>query len=189
MVSTRYPFIIIVMISEYAVFPEFWDLGHELFRSTPEPFPVKFLEGDVFNTNFLAHNQPIYKVIDPKPIAPSTLTSLTPLHGRLSAIIAIALFHVFDEEQQIQLAHRLGALLSPEPGSMIIGWQVGSAVKKMETRLWGHMFYQSPTAWRDIWDGQVFKKGTVKVEIVLKHVPEVPVDMELDGIFWSVTRL
>jgi len=168
---------------------EFWDLGHELFRSTPQTFPVNFLEGDVFKTDFLADNQPVYEVNGATPLDLSTLTSLTPLHGRLSAITAIALFHVFDEEQQIQLAHRLGALLSPEPGSMILGWQVGSSVKKMETRLWAHMFCQSPDAWRDVWDGQVFKKGTVKVDIVLRHVPEAPADMELDGIFWSVTRL
>ncbi|PPQ78837.1 hypothetical protein CVT26_011848 [Gymnopilus dilepis] len=168
---------------------EFWDLGHELFRSTPETFPVTFIQGDVFDTSFLAQQEPVYTGTDLKPLDISTLQSLSPLHGRLKAIAALALFHLFDEDQQIQLAHRLGALLSPEPGSMIFGWQVGSAVKKMETRLWAHMFCQSPDSWRNIWDGQVFKKGTVKVEIVLKHVPEAPPDMDLDGIFWSVTRL
>jgi hypothetical protein len=117
------------------------------------------------------------------------LTTLTPLRGKLSAIFAIALFHVFNEEQQIELAHRLGSLLSPKPGSMILGWQVGAEEKKNETELWAHMFCQSPDAWRDVWDGQVFKKGTVRFEVILKHVPEAPPDMDLDGIFWSVTRL
>jgi hypothetical protein len=51
------------------------------------------------------------------------------------------------------------------------------------------MFCQSPESWRNIWDGEVFEKGTVKVDIILKHVPEAPQDMELDGIFWCVTRL
>lgn len=171
-------------------FLDFWDLGHELFRSTPETFPVTFIEGDIFDKNFLVENKPVYATEDlQSPLILSSVTSLSSLHGRLSVIAAIALFHVFDEEQQRQLAHRLGALLSPQSGSMIFGWQVGSAVKKMETRLWAHMFCQSPESWRSIWDGEVFEKGTVKVDIILKHVPEAPQDMELDGIFWCVTRL
>lgn len=34
------------------------------------------------------------------------------------------------------------------------------------------MFCHSPETWKELWDGQVFEKGTVKVETELRAVPE-----------------
>ncbi|THH16275.1 hypothetical protein EW146_g4351 [Bondarzewia mesenterica] len=38
-----------------------WNLGHDLFRSTPESFPVPFIEGDVFDPSFLEAVPPFTK--------------------------------------------------------------------------------------------------------------------------------
>jgi hypothetical protein len=117
------------------------------------------------------------------------LTSLTPFRGRLSAIYAGSFFHLFNEEQQLKLAQRLGSLLSPEPGSMILGCQVVLEERSTNQReVNGTLFFcHTPESWTEVWDGQVFRKGSVKVEVVLEHVPEA--DEGFLVMFWCVTRL
>ncbi|KAJ7853571.1 hypothetical protein B0H14DRAFT_3654160 [Mycena olivaceomarginata] len=39
--------------------PVLWDLGHELFNSTPATFPVAFLAGDAFDPAFLEPFPPL----------------------------------------------------------------------------------------------------------------------------------
>jgi hypothetical protein len=99
-----------------------------------------------------------------------------------------AFFHLFSEEQQLELARRIASLLSPEPGSMIFGWQAGLKEKsKRPEAKWVHVFCHSPESWKEIWDGQVFKKGSVKVDVVLEHMPDI--EKGIDTILWCVTRL
>ncbi|KAJ7196222.1 hypothetical protein GGX14DRAFT_537152 [Mycena pura] len=95
---------------------EFWNFGHELFRSTPETFPVAFLEGDVFDRT------PICATLPPSL---STITSLTALNGHVSIVQASSFFHLFDEQMQTELARSIAGLLSPLPGSMALGSQMG----------------------------------------------------------------
>ncbi|KAI0090002.1 hypothetical protein BDY19DRAFT_1056370 [Irpex rosettiformis] len=95
----------------------FWDVGHMLFKSTSETFPVKFIAGDILQPSFF---DPQAKVEDSPPDL-TTLASLTPLVGHVSAIHASSFFHLFDEEHQLKLAHLVNALLSPEPGSIAFG--------------------------------------------------------------------
>ena len=126
-----------------------------------------------------------------------TLTSLNPLRGHVSAIYASSLFHLFSEDKQLRLARALAGLLSPEPGSMIFGKQIGVPENgDKEVSVAGHpLFCHSPRSWSELWDGEVFPKGTVKV---LAFVTEIPKD-EVAKIFpevnsahllvWSVTRL
>ncbi|KAI0823142.1 hypothetical protein BC628DRAFT_1417830 [Trametes gibbosa] len=162
--------------------PEFWALGHKLFKSSQETFPVPFIAGDL-----------------------SALTSLNPLLGHVSAIHASAFFHLFNEERQLKLAQTLAGLLSPEPGSMILGAHGGlprkgfrqeSGVVLNLGRVFP-MFCHCPESWKELWDGQVFKKGTVKVDAIL-HETERKDYAALSGIaagtkffllVWSVTRL
>jgi hypothetical protein len=40
--------------AHHSVHEEFWNFGHELFRSAPETFPVWFLAGDIFDRSCLA---------------------------------------------------------------------------------------------------------------------------------------
>jgi hypothetical protein len=167
---------------------EFWSFGHDLFRSTPLTFPATFIPGDVFDPQFLEPGPIVYE----KPSTPlpdvTKFASLTPFRGRLSAIYAGAFFHLFSEEQQLGLAHRIGSLLSPEPGSMIFGWQAILEENSNQKEIRGMLvFFHTPESWTEMWDGQVFKKGSVKFEVVSEHVPEL--DEGFSTMSWCVTRL
>ncbi|KAI0823143.1 hypothetical protein BC628DRAFT_620307 [Trametes gibbosa] len=72
--------------------PEFWELGHRLFKSTPKTFPVTFVPGEAFNTAHLEPVPPFYSPPDTPAPTLSTLTSLNPLRGHVSAIHASAFF-------------------------------------------------------------------------------------------------
>ncbi|KAI0374559.1 hypothetical protein BV20DRAFT_1049336 [Pilatotrama ljubarskyi] len=184
--------------------PEFWELGHKLFKSTPETFPIPFIPGDAFDPQHLEPVPPSYSPPGTPVPRLSTLTSLNPLRGHISAIHASAFFHLFTEEQQARLARALAGLLSPEPGSMILGSHVGRPEKGL--RLEGGqpsstrtapMFCHSPESWRELWDGEVFKRGTVKVAAILQEregrdlqdLPGFIPGTRLYLLTWSVTRL
>lgn len=178
-------------------------MGHKLFKSTPETFPVPFIPGDAFDSNHLEPVPPFYSPPDtPRPQLP-TLTSLNPLRGHVSAVHASAFFHLFGEAEQLHLAKAIACLLSPEPGSMIMGAHGGLPVKGLRnengvilnparTR---PMFCHSPESWKELWDGQVFEKGTVKVEAYLHQTDRkdlgmtVPEGTKLYLLVWSITRL
>ncbi|THG92561.1 hypothetical protein EW026_g8377, partial [Hermanssonia centrifuga] len=179
--------------------PGFWDVGHKLFKSTPETFPVPFIPGDAFNSVFLAP-APVSTSLPDGPVPPlSSLTSLTPLIGRLSVIHASSFFHLFNEELQLQLAKRLGSLLSPEPGSFIFGSHAGlpeGGLRSLNLRGSARvveMFCHSPESWKELWEKEVFGEGKVKVEAFLTEVQrqDLP-DMIIDKRYimvWSATRL
>jgi len=92
------------------------------------------------------------------------------------------------------LAKQLASLLSPEPGSIIFGRHRGAPVKETASDLLGYpMMSHSPESWRELWDGQVFQKGTVRVDAELEEV-KLGRDLMPDGgslyhLIWSVTRL
>ncbi|KAJ7158914.1 hypothetical protein C8R46DRAFT_809982, partial [Mycena filopes] len=170
---------------------DFWDLGHKLFRSTPESFPVTFLAGDAFDAQFLTLQSPATEALD--PIAPdlSSLKSLNDLRGHLSAIHSASLFHLFSEPDQLQLARKLAGLLSPLPGSIIFGCHGAQPTKGPTLGSRGrHMFCHSPDSWRDMWDSEVFDSGSVEIRTVLKNVGHIlnPIT-DFHMMFWSVKRL
>jgi hypothetical protein len=180
--------------------PEFWELGHKLFKDDSK-FSVPFVAGDAFDKAMLTPRAPLHlgdqdklEASGPAPIL-STLPaqgSLNPLHGRVSIIHASSFFHLFDEDQQSYLAHALGPLLSPEPGSILLGSHGGMAVKGLRPASRGRqMFCHSPESWRELWEG-VFGKDQVKVEVELvsrdaSYVPGVSGQWSL--LTWSVTRI
>ncbi|KAJ3561953.1 hypothetical protein NP233_g9878 [Leucocoprinus birnbaumii] len=176
---------------------EFWEYGHELFKSTPKTFPAAFIPGDSFSPDLIEPRAPFYS--EPTASHPTdlrTLKSLTPLQGHISAIHASSFFHLFDEEQQFLLAKQLATLLSPSPGSIIFGSHGGRPVKGLRTEVSNsrgeHMFCHSPESWMDLWDGQVFRKGSVKVEaqvVVRERRKHDPPEIILHWLVWSVTRL
>lgn len=178
---------------------EFWDIGHKLFKDTPASFPVPFLPGDAFDDAFLAPTPVASR--PPANTAPTLagLTTLTPLHARLSAIHASSLFHLFSEDRQRALARRIASLLSPEAGSIIFGMHggrpaKGERVEASTTNSHGiRMFCHGPESWAALWTTEVFGAGQVKVDAQLVEVEQEDSD-KIDGgkfwlMVWCVTRL
>ncbi|KAF7974801.1 hypothetical protein HWV62_11301 [Athelia sp. TMB] len=171
---------------------DFWDMGNELYVA---PFPVPFIEGNVFDAAHIDPTPPLYAPPNSPPPALGTLTSLNPLRGHVSAIHASSLFHLFDEAHQHKLADALGALLSPEPGSVIFGSHNGLHERGFKTgAMREDMFCHSPESWAALWDGGVFKKGTVRVEAEIRENPRRDPAKGDQPYFvlwlvWSVTRL
>ncbi|KAG6373878.1 hypothetical protein JVT61DRAFT_6031 [Boletus reticuloceps] len=170
---------------------EFFDMGHALFNTTPTTYPINFVPGDVFNPNMLQVVPPFDKPPATEKPQLSTLTSLSPLAGRCLVIYAANFFHMFSEENQLQLAKSLAGLLSPEPGSMICGehvgnWKKGLFHQEHQGREFD-MFMHCPESWNAIWDGEVFAKGKVRADARLGQV-------ERNGLTyfrlqWSIVRL
>ncbi|KAG1750826.1 hypothetical protein EDB19DRAFT_1825069 [Suillus lakei] len=170
---------------------EFLVLSHELFRTTPTSYPGCLLPGDVFDPAFLSIAARPEDVSSAPAIDLSSLKSLNPLHGRISAISATRFFHLFNEEKQLHLARALAGLLSAQPGSVICGYQVGTLEKGIITaNISGsrhQLFSHSPQTWTSLWDGEVFEKGSVKVETELEEVEIHEVQFLM--MRWSVIRL
>ncbi|KZT67618.1 hypothetical protein DAEQUDRAFT_713142 [Daedalea quercina L-15889] len=185
------------------LYPAFWELGHKLFKDTPETFPVPFIAGDALSPAFLQPSPPAYSPPSTPPPDHASLKeagTLTPLLGHVSAIHASSFFHLFNEAQQATLARAVAGLLSPEPGSVIFGSHGGRSKKGLRGEvaqgLWRTepMWCHDPESWKALWDGEVFEKGTVRVEAVLKEGHSRRVGIAEDGgipgsLVWSVTRL
>ncbi|KAJ8509376.1 hypothetical protein ONZ45_g8455 [Pleurotus djamor] len=175
---------------------DFWNMGHELFKTSPQSLPVSFVGGDIFDHAVLEPSQPSYATSTPPPNL-QTLTSLTPLRGHVSAIHASLFFHLFDEETQLKLAKRTASLLSPEKGSVIFGIHGGMQEKGVRVTHFKdveyRMFCHSPQSWEELWDGQVFEKGTVKVEAVIRGIemddPTLTQEPTWPALVYSITRL
>jgi len=167
-----------------------------LFRTTPETFPTKFLAGDVFDD---AHLSPTAPVPSGPPPSVASVGTLTELRGHISVIHASSLFHLFDEEKQFELGRRLAALLDPRPGSTIFGSHGAMPVKGPRQGGSPKMFCHSPESWTQMWEEQIFEKGKVKVNAVLRETNmtterlERAVPIEEGAQFyllaWSVERL
>ncbi|KAF5342837.1 hypothetical protein D9758_013377 [Tetrapyrgos nigripes] len=189
------------------IHPEFWTLGHELFKSTPESFPVPFILGDALDDAFIPDCLPFdtetHKPLTEKP-SQTTLASaksLAPLQGHVSAVHASALFHLFVEEQQRVLAKKLASLLSPEPGSVIFGFQLGASEAKEITNIREEkIFLHSEDSWTRLWVGKegegelegVFPKGMVQVDVRLYNLKPTTggtTSSDLDLLVWSVERI
>lgn len=138
-----------------------------MFRSTPETFPTHFIEGDVFNPKFLEVVPPFAKNCLPTAAFPtlSGVKTLNDLQGHVSALFVGAFFHLFTEQEQERIARALAGLLSPEPGSMILGAHGGAPKKGIwnPARSDYQMFRHSPESWKDLWEG-IFGKGNVEVQ-------------------------
>ncbi|KAJ3849198.1 hypothetical protein EV368DRAFT_75844 [Lentinula lateritia] len=166
---------------------DFWDLGHEMFKSTPKSFPVPFVQGDIFDTNFLEATKPFTVESPPTKPVPTlnTLTSLNLLCGHLSACFCGAFFHLFGEDGQKQIAEALNGLLSPKP---VKGFWHPTGSER-------YMFCHSPESWKDLWEG-LFGKGNVDVKAQLRK----EIGDDLFGTYpgnkdsyhvmdWSVSRI
>ncbi|KAI0301345.1 hypothetical protein BC826DRAFT_905092 [Russula brevipes] len=145
------------------IVPEFWDLGHKLFRSSAASFPATFIHADLLDRTQITPGPPSSSVPDL-----ANLSSLNQLRGHVTAIHASALFHLFPEDQQRMLALALGSLLAPFSGASIFGWSTGVAevgyVEFEGNVSHPRQFCHSPSSWEALWNGVVFPKGSVKVD-------------------------
>ncbi|KAI1788614.1 hypothetical protein LXA43DRAFT_1183838 [Ganoderma leucocontextum] len=177
--------------------PDFWAMGHKLFHTDPTSFPAMFVPGNALTDEHLQ----IFPILPtgsaantPRPDLPS-LTSLNPLRGHVSAIYLGNVFHLFTEQEQVRLARGLAGLLSPELGSVITGWHAGAPQKGEKTMVLGlnnsaiTQFLHSPETWKELWDGEVFEKGTVRVEADLLSYKTEFAAGEFYFLRWSITRV
>ncbi|KAJ8592964.1 hypothetical protein M405DRAFT_638963 [Rhizopogon salebrosus TDB-379] len=144
---------------------EFWDLGHDLFRSTSESFPSTFIAGDCLEPSFLTS--------DPGPASPSpvpdlsSITSLNDLHGTLTAIHASSIFHLFSAEEQASL---IGLPRQGTVGEEVLGMSV-------------EMYCYDPESWKKLWEDA----GSFKVEAFLTEVIDLKGEVAWK-MFWSATK-
>ncbi|KAH9933146.1 uncharacterized protein BXZ73DRAFT_101113 [Epithele typhae] len=143
-----------------------WDLGHELFRSSPAHLPFRFVRGNVFDPAFLTPALPLPTSPTVTPALPAQrLTSLAPLQGRVSAIYAGAFFHLFSFAHQEHLARLLAGLLAPAPGSLIFGAHGGRPTPSVWAPAPGaSMDCHAPDSWRALWV-RVFGEAGVRVAV------------------------
>ena len=150
-----------------------------MFKTTPESYPAHFCGGDIFDEELLKAGPILNTRASPASPRPdlASLKSLTPLNGYVSVIHTSSFFHLFSEEKQFELAQKIAGLLSPAPGSTIFGMHAGLAEKGFSKegnrRTGGPLFCHSPDSWKELWDGVIFKQGTVKVEATLRSAVDV----------------
>ena len=182
----------------------FWEYGHQLFKSTPETFPVAFIPGDIFDPAFISETGPFLSMAEVNgTVMPplNTLSSLNPVRGKISAIHASDLFHLFSEERQLQLAKIISSFLSPEKGSVIFGQHTARPIKGLRDEEKFNrvkMFCHSPESWAQMWIevfGKEEKDGDNRVKVDAELVREVTKSFadyseEYRWIMkWSVIRL
>jgi hypothetical protein len=180
--------------------PEFWDLGHALFKSTPSSFPVPFVAGDAFDEDMISSEGPTPPAEVDSPVKLSELPShgsLNALKGRVDVIHASSFFHLFKEEQQAYLAQALGSLLSQKPGSLILGSHGGLMEKGYRPNMrQDRMFCHSPTSRQELWEG-VLGKDHVRVDAKIVHEKRSELQTQAYGetrsdwqlLVWTVTRV
>ncbi|PBK67609.1 hypothetical protein ARMSODRAFT_1020608 [Armillaria solidipes] len=177
------------------LYPEFWELGHKLFKTTAETFPARFIPQDIFQLKGLTKEGVPSSI--PKL---SQVQSLADLQGNISAIHTSSFFHLFDEEGQFEIAKIMATLLSSESGSMIFGSHVGRPEKGFRSEVASksvqrrNMFCHSPESWRSLWDGEIFPKGSIRVDAFLHDRNRYGLDTVDPGaktilLVWCVTLL
>ena len=129
----------------------------------------------------------------------ASVETLTELRGHISVIHNSSLFHLFNEEKQLELGQRLGALLDPRPGSIISGSHGGMPSKGQRNEVYPEMFCHSPESWVQMWEEQIFQKGQVKASAFLVEMSMAAERLgvmdparkgaKFYGLAWSVERL
>ena len=167
-------------------------MGHALFNTAPATYPLSFVPGDSLDPNVLRIVPPFDEAPSTEKPDLSTLASLNPLAGRCAVIYASNFFHLFSEENQLHLARALAGLLSPLPGSMVCGENTGNSQKGVfHQEIAGkifQVFQHSPESWSAMWDGEVFAKGKVRVDVKFELV-ERAAGLAYNRLQWSVVRL
>jgi len=122
---------------------DFLQLGYELFNDR-DTLKTRFIEADIFDQN----------------------SSLKKLDGQIDIVNASSFFHLFDLEEQKQVARSVIKLMRPRKDSLIVGRQVGNANPREVPRRdgAGSRFRHDVESWRQMWD-DVGQEFGVKFEV------------------------
>lgn len=133
----------------------FIDLGYDLFQDRAT-LKSQFLVEDLLRTD---HGGGSDTDGDHPPGTASALSTpalipLASLYSRVSIIAANSIFHLYNYSDQLRLAKRVVQLLSPEPGSLIVGRQVGSSPPGEYSALnnKGTRYSHDIASFRSFWD-------------------------------------
>jgi hypothetical protein len=104
--------------------PRFLELGHKLYDDK-DTCQINFIDDNIINfrdapQNFYSNPQMALSST-PSTIEPCRVTKLMDLLGRVRYLFTSAVFHLFNEEIQTALAHRLALLVIRTRGSIIFG--------------------------------------------------------------------
>lgn len=120
--------------------PDLINVGYDLFNDQAT-LQSQFIVSDIFN----------YK---------SDL--ITRFTGHFDIINAMSFFHLFTWDQQILVAKCIITLLRPQPGSLLVGRQVGK-VKHSEGPEAGESligYFHNEESWREMWEVVARETGT-----------------------------
>lgn len=91
----------------------------------------------------------------------------------------------------MHLARALAGLLSPEPGSLICGVDMGAKVKGPvlynATGVDLNLFLHSEESWTELWDGIIFEKG--EVAVWAKYAEVEFMGKRNSYLLWNIKRL
>ncbi|KAK1227266.1 hypothetical protein PQX77_009753 [Marasmius sp. AFHP31] len=171
---------------------DFWDWGHKLFKSTPESFPAAFVAGDALDKSFISGRGLSSPNEPPTEVNLQSLTSLTPLQGRVSAVQASNIFHFFGEAEQLDLALGLVSLLRPRPGAIIFGIQLGTdgdepGFIRIQTSGFDR-YAHTASSLKAFWEDKVFAGAPVKVQTKLVSKQDMGF-YDTDVLVWSCVIL
>ncbi|CAL1710844.1 unnamed protein product [Somion occarium] len=150
---------------------DFIDQGYHLFGDK-DTSPIRFFTGDIFDVPVkLAEPSGIVQVDTFK------ITGLEQLRGALTHFYAGALFHLFDEPTQYELACRVATLVKLEPGTVVFGrHQALPEERLIDDHLGRTRYGHSPQSWAKLWIKVIgelrspeFAESHVKVEAFLNE--------------------
>ncbi|KAL9026911.1 MAG: hypothetical protein Q9196_004494 [Gyalolechia fulgens] len=169
---------------------DFIDLSYDLFHDRAT-LKSQFIIEDLLRTD--RQGDPPDRAGDGPPgtaLAWSTPAGipLASLYNRVSIIVANSFFHNYNYSDQLRLAKRVMQLLSPEPGSLVLGRQVGSTQPGEYNALdnKGTRYSHDVDSFRSFWDQVAEEIGNgckFRVEAVLDE--EEFVETKNQGQIWS----
>ncbi|KAJ5895224.1 hypothetical protein N7495_006915 [Penicillium taxi] len=123
---------------------DFFDIGYGLFADR-ETLKAEFITADIF---------------DDESDLVKKLTS------KIDIVNAASFFHLFNWDKQVIIAKRLVSLLNAQPGSLVIGRQVGciDPVDPDDKENTPPHYRHDPASWKRLWE-QVMKESNTNWEV------------------------
>lgn len=107
---------------------EFIDLGYELFKDRGK-LNARFLTADIFDSHSV----------------------LMEIKGQVDIIYAGSFFHLWGLEKQKEACKKVVSLLRPQPGSMIVGRQIGAVEAAEQASATGTMYKHNAGSFKKMW--------------------------------------
>lgn len=129
----------------------FITLSYDLFRDRSSLKSHFVIEDMLADEKDLGSGKPSLSTQKDSTLPPLPLASL---NKRMSVVAANSFFHLYNYSDQLKLAKRVVQLLVPEPGSLILGRQVGSSVPGEYTAVdnKGSRYSHDVASFRRFWD-------------------------------------